>query len=236
MNRIFKGVLFDFSGTLLRIESTESWLGAVLDAARIPLPAPEFRHLATDLDRAGALPGGSWPEEVPEDLAELWATRDRSAERHRAAYTGLSRRVPLPEPGLTDLHDALYERHKTPAAWSPYPDAAAVLGALHERGTRVAVVSNIGWDLRPVFREHGLDPYIDAYVLSYEHGIQKPDTRLFAVACEALGVAPEDALMVGDDRRADGGAAELGCGVHFVEPLPVGERPQGLLPVLGMTG
>lgn len=233
MNRIFKGVLFDFSGTLLRIESAESWLGAVLDAARIPLPAPKFHRLAAALDRAGALPGGSWPEEVPEELTELWTNRDRSAERHRAAYTGLSRRVTLPEPWL---HDALYERHKTPAAWHPYPDTAAVLGALHERGTRVAVVSNIGWDLRPVFREHGLDPYVDAYVLSYEHGVQKPDRRLFAVACEALGVAPEDALMVGDDRRADGGAAELGCGVHFVEHLPPEERSEGLLPVLGLTG
>jgi hypothetical protein len=38
--------------------------------------------------------------------------------------------------------------------------------------------------------------------------------------------------MVGDDRRADGGAAALGCAVHFVEHLPVERRPDGLRPVL----
>jgi putative hydrolase of the HAD superfamily len=141
--------------------------------------------------------------------------------------------VRLPDPRL---HDALYDRHMLPAAWGPYPDATEVLGTLRERGVAVGVVSNIGWDLRPVFREHGLDPYVGAYVLSYEHGVQKPDARLFATACDALGIAPEDTLMVGDDRRADGGAAALGCAVHFVDHLPAARRPEGLRPVLDLVG
>jgi putative hydrolase of the HAD superfamily len=133
------------------------------------------------------------------------------------------------------LHEALYDRHMRPAAWRPYPDAAEVLRALRERGIKVGVVSNIGWDLRPVFRAHGLDPYVDGYVLSYEHGIQKPDPRLFKTACAALGVEPRDVLMVGDDRRADGGAAALGCGVHFVDHLPAAQRPDALRPVLDLV-
>ena len=52
---------------------------------------------------------------------------------------------------------------------------------------------------------------------------------------KALGQDPADALMVGDDRRADGGAADLGCAVHFVDHLPVEDRPAGLLPVLGLV-
>ncbi|WP_151477966.1 HAD family hydrolase [Streptomyces albicerus] len=227
-------VLFDFSGTLFRIESTESWLRAVLADAEVSLSEKELVRAAKELETVGALPGGAFPSgPVPDDVAPLWGVRDQSAELHRAAYTGVSRQVALPDPGL---HDKLYDRHTTPAAWRPYPDAAEVLGALRERGVAVGVVSNIGWDLRPVFREHGLDPYIGAYVLSYEHGVQKPDTRLFATACEALGADPRDTLMVGDDRRADGGAAALGCGVHFVDHLPVAERPDGLRPVLGLVG
>ncbi|MEU1706937.1 HAD-IA family hydrolase [Streptomyces sp. NPDC005706] len=226
-------VLFDFSGTLFRVESTESWLRAVLDEAGIALTGPELADTAAALEVAGALPGGADPVEVPEDLAGLWAVRDESAEQHRAAYTGLSRRVPLPVP---ELHDALYERHMAPAAWSPYQDAADVLRALRERGIGVGVVSNIGWDLRPVFREHGLDAYVDAYVLSYEHGVQKPDPRLFSAACEELGADPRQVLMVGDNRTADGGAAALGCRVHFVDHLPVAQRPDALLPVLDLVG
>lgn len=226
-------VLFDFSGTLFRAESTESWLRAVLAEADLGLPEPELAKTVRALEAVGALPGGDHPPRVPADLAEAWATRDVSAALHRAAYTGLVRQVALPGTGL---HEALYDRHMVPAAWAPYPDAAEVLRALRERGIGVGVVSNIGWDLRPVFREHGLDPYVDAYALSYEHGIQKPDPRLFAAACELLGADPRDTLMVGDNRHADGGAAALGCGVHFVDHLPVTERPDGLRPVLDLTG
>ncbi|MFK4149959.1 HAD family hydrolase [Streptomyces sp. NPDC004065] len=225
-------VLFDFSGTLFRVESAESWLRAALTGTGTVLGERELAEKARALEEAGALPGGALPVRVPEDMAALWEIRDRSAELHRAAYTGLSRRVSLPDPAL---HDALYDRHMTPQAWAPYPDAAEVLRTLRSRGIAVGVVSNIGWDLRPVFRAHGLDEYVDSYVLSFEHGVQKPDPRLFATACAALGAQPRDVLMVGDSRHADGGAAALGCGVHFVDHLPVAERPDALRPVPGLV-
>ncbi|MEV8318656.1 HAD-IA family hydrolase [Streptomyces sp. NPDC059900] len=227
-----KATLFDFSGTLFRIESTAAWLRAVLEEARLSLPDAEIERLTAALDRAGALPGGAHPTVVPDRLAGAWAQRDRSAAQHRAAFTGLSREVTLPDPRL---HDALYERHMQPAAWRPYADAAEVLAGLRERGIRIAVISNIGWDPRPVFRAHGLDPYVDAYTLSYEHEIQKPDPRLFARACGELGVDPADTLMVGDDRRTDAGAAAAGCAVHFVDHLPLDRRPDALRPVLGLV-
>ncbi|MBB4893754.1 putative hydrolase of the HAD superfamily [Streptomyces olivoverticillatus] len=228
-----KGVLFDFSGTLFRIESTESWLRTTSERAGVPLDGDRTASLARQLADAGAQPGGPAPTVVPADLAEVWAGRDSSTEQHRAAYTGMARRVPLPDPGL---YDALYARHMEPAAWRPYADAAGVLAGLRRRGVRTGVVSNIGWDLRPVFREHGLDAWVDAYVLSCEHGLQKPDPRLFRTACEALGLPPEEVVMVGDDRRADAGAAAVGCEVFLVDHLPVEERPGGLLPVLDLVG
>ncbi|MBX7465004.1 HAD-IA family hydrolase [Streptomyces sp. MAG02] len=228
-----KGVLFDFSGTLFRVESTGDWLSIVLDTAGITLTDSELAHHTRALEEAGALPGGANPLRIPGHLAELWSGRDKSAELHRRAYTALAREVPLPDDRLYDL---LYDRHMAPAAWRPYPDAEAVLAGLRERGIAIGVVSNIGWDLRPVFREHGLDDFVDVYALSFEHGVQKPDERLFRRACEALGQDPGEVLMVGDDRRADGGAAALGCAVHFVDHLPAGERPEGLLPVLALAG
>ncbi|MFE4664347.1 HAD family hydrolase [Streptomyces sp. NPDC056716] len=224
-------VLFDFSGTLFRAETTDSWLRAVLDETGIGLPEAEVAALAQALEAAGALPGGPIPQHLPAELAPLWEVRDESAELHRATYTGLSRQVRLP---AEHLHDALYDRHMTPAAWTPYPDAGEVLAGLRERGIQVGVISNIGWDPRPVFRAHGLDDHVNTYVLSYEHGIRKPDARLFATACSALGVDPREVLMVGDDRRADGGAAALGCTVHFVDHLPVGKRPDALRAVLDL--
>jgi HAD superfamily hydrolase (TIGR01493 family) len=227
-----KGVLFDFSGTLFRIESVSAWLHAALDARGASVGQADFEHWTRRLTDAGALPGGPDPVRIPPALAAAWADRDRSALTHREAYTGLARQVALPDPGL---YDALYDRHMSPAAWRPYPDAAEVLRGLRGNGVPVGVVSNIGWDLRPVFRAHGLDAFVDAYVLSYEHGVQKPDPRLFRTACTLLERDPADVVMVGDNRHADGGAAAVGCEVRFVDHLPVAERPDGLR-ALGLPG
>ncbi|WP_086161863.1 HAD family hydrolase [Streptomyces marincola] len=227
------GVLFDFSGTLMRIESAESWLRVAAERTGTAFGPSELAERAAALEAAGALPGGGPPQSVPPELAGLWRERDRDASGHRALYTGLARQVPLPRP---ELYDVLYERHMEPDAWHPYPDTSRVLAELSDRGLGVAVVSNIGWDLRPLFRSHGLDRWVDAFVLSYEHGVQKPDPRLFREACDALGVPPQQALMVGDDPVADAGAAALGCAVHLVAHLPAGERPDGLLPVLRLVG
>lgn len=106
-----KGVLFDFSGTLFRIESVRSWLAAALAEREVSVDEAAFERYVRELEAAGALPGGPAPQRVPEDLAQLWATRDESVDRHRAAYTGLARQVALPDPGL---YDALYERHRSP--------------------------------------------------------------------------------------------------------------------------
>ncbi|MBZ4323885.1 HAD family hydrolase [Streptomyces huiliensis] len=219
------GVLFDFSGTLFRIESPTAWLRHAARRRGLALGDGDLTRLAAALAAAGAQPGGPPPRAVPPRLAGAWAYRDRSAAEHRAAYLGLAREVPLPD---RTLYGALYARHMDPGAWLPYPDAAGVLAALRERGTPVAVVSNIGWDPRPVFRAHGLHAFVDAYVLSYEHGVQKPDARLFRAACRAIGRRPEDVLMVGDSAAADGGAAAIGCTVRLVEARPVDERPDAL--------
>lgn len=228
-----KGVLFDFSGTLMHVEPAQRWLRASLDATGLALAEDELARYAEELEAAGALPGGSAPASVPPRLQQLWEERDRDARRHRELYTGLARQVPLPH---DELYDALYERHIEPDAWLPYPDAGQVLETLQRRGVPVAVVSNVGWDLRPVFRAHGLDPYVREYVLSYEHGIQKPDPRLFRAAFNALDVVPQQALMVGDSAGTDGGAAALGCAFHLVRHLPPAERPSGLRAVLDLVG
>lgn len=225
------GVMFDFSGTLMRVESVGEWLGAVLAEAAVPTDGEQFSDWVRQLTEYGALPGEPALQHIPTHLEQLWRERDLSAHQHRAAYTALIAEAGLPGAELTQ---ALYDRHKTPAAWRPYPDTEATLRELRRRGVPVAVVSNIGWDLRPVFRAHDLDGLVDAYVLSFELGRQKPDPAIFQAACDTLGLPSSEVLMVGDDRTADGGAKALGCPVHFVDHLPVDQRPAGLAPVLDL--
>ncbi|MEU1285142.1 HAD-IA family hydrolase [Kitasatospora sp. NPDC005856] len=224
-----KGVMFDFSGTLFRVVSTAEWLAAHTAATGLVLPAREEAELVARLEEFGALPGGVPPRRIPPEVQQAWDTRDLTPELHRAAYTALTRAAE--PPAALDV-DALYESHWAPANWRPYPDAVPVLRELRRRGVPVAVVSNVGWDLRPIFRAHGLDELVDVYVLSCEVGAQKPDPVIFETACERLGLAPADVLMVGDDLTCDGGATALGCGFHPVEYLPVDRRPDALTRLL----
>ncbi|MDI5965372.1 HAD-IA family hydrolase [Streptomyces sp. SL13] len=228
-----KGCLFDFSGTIFRVEPTARWLRAALSMAGIEATDEEITRYAARLEEVGALPGGAAPKAVPQALARLWGERDIDAERHRAAYVGIARGAELPWP---QLYDVLYERHMAPAAWQPYPDTAEVLGALKERGLAVGVLSNIGWDLRPVLRAYGVDGLVDTEVLSFEENVQKPDPRIFRIACDRLGLAPQDVLMVGDSAQHDGGATAIGCAFLQVDHLPADRRPDGLRPVLDLVG
>jgi HAD superfamily hydrolase (TIGR01493 family) len=140
-------------------------------------------------------------------------------------------RADLPDPALaTALYDAMF----LPAAWVPYPDAEPVLAALRAKGVKTAVVSNIAHDLRPTFDHHGLTQWIDAFVFSYELDAMKPDPKIFRAACDALGVVPERALMVGDT-TADAGAVEVGMPALILPASPPG-AVHGLGAVLAMLG
>lgn len=232
---MISAVMFDFSQTLFRSESTGPWLDAGLARVGTCVSGAERDALVGRLVEWGAMPGGPEPAEgrLTPELRGLWERRDLDAASHRAAYEGLTRAAGVEDPVLVRC---LYDRHMEPAAWRPYPDAEPTLRELRRRGVGVAVVSNIGWDMRPVFVHFGLDVLVDVFVLSYEHGVQKPDPALFQVALDALGVAGAQAVMVGDNPRADGGAATLGCVFLQVAPVPVDERPDALAAVLGLLG
>jgi len=59
----------------------------------------------------------------------------------------------------------------------------------------------------------GLDGCFDTVVVSGHHGYRKPDPRLFELALSQLGVAPAEAIMVGDSAYRDVSGAQ-GAGVR----------------------
>ncbi|NJP35043.1 HAD family hydrolase [Micromonospora thermarum] len=224
------GVLFDFHGTLAQVEEARDWVTAAASACGVTLDRVRATALADRLLTAGRA-GGPLPARVPPALAELWADRDLYPHAHRGAYTGLAETV---DAGIDGLAEALYERLLVPEGWVPYPDTAPTLTALRAAGVRVGVVSNIGFDIRPLFDAWGLTDLVDAFALSYEVGRCKPDPGIFLRACGMLGVDPERALMVGDT-PADAGAVAAGCAVLVLPAADAGRR-NGLGAVLDLAG
>ncbi|MGX6603741.1 HAD family hydrolase [Micromonosporaceae bacterium Da 78-11] len=229
-SRRVDAVLFDFHGTLAQVEEPVTWVLAAAAACGRELDRGRATVLADRLVTAGRA-GGPKPHRVPPHLAEHWADRDLYEHSHRAAYTGLAETVNSDVEGLAD---ALYDRLLGPDGWLPYADAEATLRALHQAGIKVAVVSNIGFDIRPHFAAWGLAGWVDTFVLSYEVGRMKPDPAIFLRACGMLGVDPERALMVGDT-PADAGAVQAGCAA-LVLPAAEPGRPNGLSATLALTG
>lgn len=105
------------------------------------------------------------------------------------------------------------------ASWRPCPGALETLATLRSRGLRVAMVSNYDSRLHRVVEELGLAPHLDAVVVSSETGWAKPSPRIYAAALAALGVAPGEALMVGDRPREDcAGARAAGLAALLYDP------------------
>ena len=219
-----KAALFDFSGTLFRLEEDDSWFaGMLVDDKAVD------GHVQAELMRRLTAPTGRSVQMGPDEY-HAWVNRDLAPHLHREAYLHVLR-----ESGMTDHHaESLYQRVISPESWIPYPDTAEVLGALRAQGIKTAVVSNIAFDVRPAFASIGAQ--VDEFVLSFEVGAVKPDPAIFGAALQRLGVRAQEAVMVGDSEEADGGAAALGCGFLLVDPLPTGERADGLLRALREYG
>jgi len=97
-----------------------------------------------------------------------------------------------------------------------YEDTLPVLGALREHGLKIGLVSNTGRDLNAFIAHHKLD--VDAAVSSGAHGKTKPHPAIFLAALEQLGVAAEEAAMVGDSPEDDvDGAKALGMRAFLID-------------------
>ena len=88
--------------------------------------------------------------------------------------------------------------------------------------------------LGPVFSKYELDVYVDSYVHSFEHAVEKPSPALFSAACQALRTPARATLMVGDSHLADGGAVLAGMPTLLLPAVAPGE-PRGLDVVLRLV-
>ncbi|MEV0709840.1 HAD family hydrolase [Nocardia aurea] len=198
-----RAVVFDWRGTLVCELTPSQWVREAL------------RRLGRDHDDlavASVLRSIHTPELLTRLRSPLGNT---SAERHRDTYYGV-----FVAAGLDDeLAEELWAVESDPA-YNPFAvDAARTLSALAEHGCAIGVLSNIHFDIRPVFDRAGLLDHVDSFVLSCERGVQKPDPAIFRLALDELGAGAEHTLMVGDRPSRDGVAVDVGMPTLLVPPL-----------------
>jgi len=115
------------------------------------------------------------------------------------------------------LRAAVRTRHEAARLWShTLGGTAEALAELRAAGYTLGVVSNADGRVETFLANAGLLASLDFVIDSARVGFDKPDPRIFAVACARAGVHPAEALHVGD--------------VYEVDVL--GARAAGVTPVL----
>ena len=106
---------------------------------------------------------------------------------------------------------ALYRTFSQPSNYGDYPDVRETLARLRERGYRLGLISNFEAWLEELLAGLGLDEFLEVTVISGREGFEKPHPRIYELALEKGGVAPQRALHVGDSPLSDyHGAREAG--------------------------
>ncbi len=113
--------------------------------------------------------------------------------------------------------------------WTVLAGARELLGEIRARGARIAIVTNnIVSEQVAKLKRLELDGLVDTLVVSEAVGASKPDARIFTHALAEVGALAEDAVMLGDNWKADvEGAVAAGIRAVWFNPRRQ-TRPAGL--------
>lgn len=208
---MIKGLLFDLYGTLIDIETnegTEEIYRAIshyltyhcIDLRRWEVRDRYYRIMKQQKEARG--------EEHPEiDVEAIWneflmqegikspAIRGQQAKVIAHIYRGVSRnRLQL------------------------YPNVKRVLNELRTQYQMALISDAQSCYALPEIRAVGLHGYFDPIIISSYYGYRKPDSRLFRMAMERMGLEPHEVIGVGNDMFRDvHGARILGIKSIFFD-------------------
>jgi putative hydrolase of the HAD superfamily len=217
---MLRAVLFDWGDTLMEFRFDEE----LMDAA--------FRAGLAALDRDDLASADDIRAHFREHFEPLFWVPGTIEE---IEYPGLIRQT-LDHFGIEISDDELARFLKAEhAAWEPArvlgSTTHALLEALRARGLRLGLVSNAfdpGWLLHRDLEQMGIAQRIDFAVFSSEVGKRKPHPEIFVRALDALGVAPEEAMFVGDRLYEDvRGSNEVGMTSVQALWFRADEHPEG---------
>jgi len=105
----------------------------------------------------------------------------------------------------------------TQSCWKVENDTQSTLQDLKGSGYRLGIISNAGddWDVQILIDNAGIRPFFDYISTSAAVGIRKPHPKIFQLAFDAMRVAPNHSVMIGDTLGADILGA-MNMGMHNV--------------------
>lgn len=203
-----KGIIFDYGGTL--DSGGDHWSEVIWDAynkAGVAVNKGEFREAYVFAERELARTLHILPHHNFHDLLDI----KMQIELQHLCTMGVF--------APADVDDKAREiaRICYDAARGWIEKARPVLETLAARYPLV-LVSNFYGNVETVLRDFDLDRYFKKIIESAVVGVRKPDPAIFKMGVDALGLQPDQVLVIGDSYRKDILPAEsLGCHVLWLK-------------------
>jgi HAD superfamily hydrolase (TIGR01549 family) len=208
--RTIRCILFDLGETLWRRKESVTWqsyvqrgnqrVAALLQRHFDPqaLPAADVAFLSQQINQA-----------VIDQVAVNFRARPEYEPDFALLIGSVLQQIgfpPVEHAVVEEIFEAL--RIRSVEACELYADVLPTLAELHRRGFLLGVVTNRWHGGKPFLEDMqalGLLDYfaIEHIAISADLGIRKPNAAIFMHTLNALGVSPEEAVMVGDSLRAD---------------------------------
>ncbi len=155
---------------------------------------------------------GNWPEDMARMVALMEELDADGYGNKTAMYETLIARWNLNE----TAGDLVADFYRLLARFAvPDPDMTVVLETLAPRYKLGLVTNGTSAGQRAKIDRLGIRNLFGAIVVSGDIGIHKPDARAFHACLDALGVAPERAVYIGDHLTNDVNGA-LGAGMRAI--------------------
>jgi putative hydrolase of the HAD superfamily len=205
-----RAVFFDVGNTLVRPHPSVS------EVVRQILAEEGHVHDLSAIDQVMPLVDEYYEDRYRSDDT-FWTDEDRTSQVWVGMYSLLCRKLGI-EQDAERIAGRVYEEFGDPRRWEVYSDVLPAFRRLRRRGMRLGLISN--WDnrLAGLIEGLGLAGELETIVSSADVGLHKPDPRIFELACERLGVRPEEAAHVGDHHYADiVGASAVGMSPVLID-------------------
>jgi putative hydrolase of the HAD superfamily len=176
-------------------------------------------------------------------LAFPGATEDTVAALERDWWKSLVAQVFEPWSPFVRFEEyfaELFAYFASPNAWTLYPEVLETLTSLKERDLILDVISNFDSRLVRILDGLGAGAQFENIFVSSRVGYAKPDRRIFNAALSCHGLAPAQALHVGDSEINDlSGANQAGLKGILVErgktsAAPASDRINSLRSILAL--
>ncbi|MFX1365075.1 MAG: HAD family hydrolase [Promethearchaeota archaeon] len=187
----YKAIIFDLFGTLVDSYSVQGYNTLLTDmASALELPSEKFSKI--------------WRDTTYERGIGIFKTTEESIR-----YICSKLKVSVSDENIRKCEQIRLKN--TRKTLTPKKGAVDILKSIRGLGYKMGLITNCSTDVPLFWKKTEFSQLFDVAIFSASVGLKKPDAQIYNLACEQLGVEPNECLYIGDgDSNELSGASQLG--------------------------